>query len=338
MQEKEKLYELSMEPKWREDAKRAYSLGKKFSGFAIRADLPDLIILEEEVNEIMDGAIDMHIHFWPYPHIKSAGWDQIEIGKRACEAGMKAIVFKPHTIPTSATTFFVQRIINKYAQDIEKKPTQIFGGITLNYTVGGLNPDAVQICAKSSGKVVWLPTHDSAHHRRVIGETGGIELLTENGEVVPQLKEIFKIIAENNMILDPCHASTKERFKIIKEAKEAGVKRIIITHPNWNVTKATIKQQLEMAKMGAYIGLFVYTSVPNFNNPNCDPLEMIEIIKQVGPENIVVATDLGGGIINVPPVEGMKLLIRILLTCEIKKKDIEIMIKKNSSYLLGLES
>lgn len=284
----------------------------------------------------MDGAIDIHLHAWPYPLI-NAGWDQIEISKRAYKAGMKAIVFKSHTIPTSATTPFVQRIINIYAQDIEREPTQIFGGVTLNYAVGGLNPAAVQICAKLGEKVVWLPSHDSTHHHWVMGETGGIELLTKDGEVVPQLKEIFKIIAENNMILDPCHASTKERFKIIKEAKKTRVKRIIITHPNWNVAKATIKQQLGMAKMGAYIGLFVYASVPNFNNPNCDPLEMIEIIKQVGSENIVVATDLGT-IINVHPVEGMKLFIRILLVCGIEKKDIEIMIKRNLSYLLGLEN
>ena len=336
MQEKEKLYELSMEPKWREDAKRAYSWVKRLRGSAIRGDLSDLIILEEKVNEIMDGAIDIHLHAWPYPLI-NAGWDQIEIGKRACKAGMKAIVFKSHTIPTSATAPFVQRIVNEYAQDIEKEPTQIFGGITLNYPLGGLNPAAVQICAKLGGKVVWLPSHDSAHHRRVVGEAGGIELLKENGEVVPQLKEIFKIIAENNMILDPCHTGTKERFKVIEEAKKAGVERIIITHPNWNVTKATIEQLVEMAKMGAYIGLFQYVSIPNFNNPNCDPLEMIEIIKKVGPENIVIATDLGT-IINVHPVEGMKLFIRILLVCGIEKKDIEIMIKRNPSYLLGLES
>lgn len=327
--EKEKIFELSMEPKWREDGKRAYTLIEKM-GATIMS------ITEEDVDEIIEGAIDMHVHAWPDPLIDT-GWDQIDIGKRACEAGMKAIVFKSHTVPTAVTVPFVQKAVDKYAQNIEKKPTHMFGGVTLNYYVGGLNPAAVEVCAKLGGKVVWLPSHDSAHHHRVIGESGGIELLTEDGKVLPQLKEIFKIVAENNMILDPCHAGTKERFKVIEEAKKAGVERIIITHPNWNVTKATIEQQKKMGKMGAYIGLFMYGAVPHFNNPNCDPLEMLEIIKQVGPEHIVIATDLGT-VVNVHPVVGMKLFIRILLACGIEKKDIETMIKKNPFELLGLES
>ena len=143
------------------------------------------------------------------------------------------------------------------------------------------------------------------------------------------------ILEMGDLILDPCHAGTKERFVVIEAAKQAGVKRIIITHPDWNVTKATIEQQAEMGRMGAYIGLFMYGAVPNFNNPNCDPLEMIEIIKQVGPERVVVATDLGTAV-NVHPVEGMKLWIRILLACGISKPDIEQMIRKNPEWLLGL--
>jgi predicted metal-dependent TIM-barrel fold hydrolase len=263
------------------------------------------------------------------------GWDQIEIAKRATDIGMGAVVFKAHTIPTAATVFYVQKAIDQYAQNIGKKPAKAFGGVTLNYYQGGLNPEAVQMCADLGGKVVWLPSHSSAHHKRVMGDSGGIELLDDNDKPVPELNEIFKIIAENDMILDPCHAGTKQRFVIIREAKKMGVKKIMITHPNWNVTKATHEQMAEMGKMGAYIGLFMYGDVPNFNNPNCDPNEMFEIIKKVGPEHIVLASDLGT-VVNMPPWEGMKLFMRILLANGIAKNDIKKMCRDNSSSLLGL--
>src|SRR5215471_4319980 len=38
---------------------------------------------------------------------------------------------------------------------------QAFGGLTLNNSVGGLNPIAVDIAGRLGNKVVWLPTVDS---------------------------------------------------------------------------------------------------------------------------------------------------------------------------------
>lgn len=320
-------YELSMETKWREDTKRAYNTIFRM-GDRVKT------ITEDEVLELLDGAVDIHVHASPDPEI-DVGWDQIEISKRATDIGLGAVVFKAHTIPTAATVFYVQKVIDQYGCDIGKKPAKVFGGVTLNYCQGGLNPEAVQMCADLGGKVVWLPSHSSAHHKRVMGEPGGIELLDDNDKPVPELYEIFKIIAENDMILDPCHAGTKQRFVIIREAKKIGVKKIMITHPNWNVTKATHEQMAEMGNMGAYIGLFMYGDVPNFNNPNCDPYEMFEVIKKVGPEHIVLASDLGT-VINMPPWEGMKLFVRILLANGVSKGDIKKMCKDNSASLLGL--
>lgn len=325
---KKEPFELSMEPKWREDCKRAYTtifeMGDRI-----------MTITEAQVDELMRGAIDMHVHAFPDPEIDT-GWDQINVVRRATDAGMGGIVFKAHTFPTITTVSFVQQAVNDYAKSVGKQPAIAYGGIVLNNYVGGLNPRSVEMAAKLGAKVVWLPSHDSAHHHKVMGKKGGIALLDANDEPVPALKEIFSIVAEHDMILDPCHAGTKERFVVIREAKKSGVKRFIITHPDWNVTKATIEQQAEMGRMGAYMGLFMYGAVPNFNNPNCDPMEMIEIIKRVTPWRTVVATDLGTAV-NVHPVEGMKLFIRILLACGIAKPDIRRMIRDNPRWLLGLE-
>lgn len=326
---KREYFELSMEPEWRNDAKRAYSMILEM-GDRIRT------ITEREVDELIAGAIDMHVHAFPDPEIDT-GWDQIQVARRATDAGMGGVVFKAHTFPTAMTAPLVQQAVDEYARSIGKEPAKVYGGIVLNYYVGGLNPAAVEMAIKIGAKVVWLPSHHSAHHRRVMGQTGGICLLDDHDEPVPALKEILAMVAEHDLILDPCHAGTKERFVVIEAAKKAGVKRFIVTHPDWNVTKATIEEQAEMGRMGAFMGLFMYGAVPNFNNPHCDPMEMIRIIKQVTPERTVVATDLGTAV-NVHPVEGMRLFIRILLACNISKPDITRMIKGNPRWLLGLDN
>jgi predicted TIM-barrel fold metal-dependent hydrolase len=246
------------------------------------------------------------------------------------------VLFKSMTMPTAFTAPYVQEIVDIYAREKEIDPVRVFGGIVCNYYVGGLFPESVEVCARAGGKKVWLPSHDSAHHHRVMEEPGGIELLDEKGKPLKELMEILEIVKNYDLILDPCHASVKERFVVIDAAREMGIKKIMLTHPNWNVNRATIEQQVEMANRGAFVGLFMYSSVPHFNNPNGDPFEMLEIIKQVGPDRIVMSTDLGT-MLNVHPVEGMKLFFRLLLALGVSTENIEKMAKKNPSFLLGME-
>ena len=327
MATKQDYYELSQEQVWIDDTKRAYVTIESM-GARVR------LLKEADVLEVLDGAIDMHLHAYPDPLIDT-GWDQVQITKAATDAGMGGVLFKAHTFPTCATVPFVNQIVEAYAKEKGLRPARAHGGIVLNHFVGGLNPDSVEMAARLEARMVWLPSHDSAHHNRIIGEPGGIELLDENDKPVPALYKIFEIVAANDMILDPCHSSTKERFIVIREAKRVGVKRFILTHPNWNVTKMTLEQEVEISRMGAYIGLFAYGDIPNFNNPNCDPLYVLKCIKTIGPERCVIASDLGT-VLNVPPVEGMKLWARILLATGFKKSDIRKMIVDNPRKLLGL--
>jgi hypothetical protein len=42
----------------------------------------------------------------------------------------------------------------------------VFGGLTLDTPVGGVNPQAVRYMADVTGhygRIVWMPTHDSEH-------------------------------------------------------------------------------------------------------------------------------------------------------------------------------
>ena len=327
---KNDYYELSMEQEWKDDTHRAYETIESMGG-KVR------LLKEEDVLEVLDGAYDMHVHAFPDPLIDT-GWDQVQVTKMATDVGMGGCNFKAHTFPTAATVPFVNMIVEEYAKSVGKKPAHAYGGIVLNYFSGGLNPNSVEMAARLGAKTVWLPSHDSAHHNRVIDDPGThwIELLDKNDKPVPELYKIFEIVAANDMILDPCHASTKQRFVVIKEAKKVGVKHFMLTHPNWNVTKMTIEQMIEISKLGAYIGIFAYGDIPNFNNPKCDPHYFIECIEKIGADHIFIASDLGT-VVNVPPVEGMKLFVRILLATGMSKKVIRKMVVDNPRRLLGLD-
>jgi hypothetical protein len=147
------------------------------------------LLKEDDVLKVLDGAYDMHCHAFPDPHIDT-GWDQVQVTKAATDIGMGGVVFKAHTFPTAATVPFVNQAVEAYAKACDKKPAHAYGGIVLNNYVGGLNPESVEMVARLGGKVVWLPSHDSAHHNRVIGEPVGIELLYKNRQQPCVLRKI----------------------------------------------------------------------------------------------------------------------------------------------------
>ncbi len=329
------IKEESFTSPWRERAKLSYHTVEEFGAKGN--------ISEEQVMSILQGGIDIHVHGYP-DALVDTGWDFAWEAKQAYDAGMRAMVFKSMLSDTAPISFFVQKIVDQYAEEKEARgemrrhPFNAYGGVVLNWSVGGLNPEAVRVSAKLGAKIIWLPSHDAAHHIKTLEEdTKGVEVLDEHDNPLPELIEIFKIVAKHDIILDLCHTGTKERFIMTEEAQKYGVQKILLTHPQWSVNRMSIDEMAEISKMGAYIGLFMYSAVPHFNNPVCDRTEVLQIIEKVGPEKCAIATDYGS-MLNPPPVEGMKLYIRLLLAMGVPEQDVCTMLCKNNAYLLGIDN
>lgn len=282
----------------------------------------------DRVWKLMDGLIDVHCHSGPAATTHRL-YDVLDMAKQASEVGQRALVSKAHNVPTTRDAIIAQKCHNEWAAANNKKRVDLFGGVVLNYAVGGLNPDAVVSAYRLGGKYVWLPNLDAAHHRRVVGVEGGIELLDENGKVVPELREILSLIADGDMALGVGHNSTKERFAVVDEAVKMGVKRIEVNHVNFPLTRMTPEQAKTIASKGALVGIYVM----EFKPPLFYMEEALDIIRVVGPENIVIGSDCGHFQMP-PPVQSLRLMITELLIAGIPDKDVEKMVKTNPATLV----
>lgn len=281
-----------------------------------------------KVWKLMDGAIDVHVHSGPDAY-NTRVYDELELAIQACQIGMKAVVFKCHSTPSARSTYIVQKDVNQWAEEHNKKKIDIFGGVVLNYSVGGLNPEAVNVSYRIGGKVVWLPNLDASFHHKVMGIPGGIEVLDENDHIVPPLREIFTMIAEGDMVLSLCHQSTKERFILIDEARKAGIKRIEVCHPNQITAKMTFDQMKIAADKGAYISFYC----AGFRPLQWSWDDFMQATKVVGFNRVIASTDCGN--FEFPsPADAMRLLITGMLTRGIPDEDVEKMVKINPSALL----
>ena len=270
--------------------------------------------------QTLNGAIDMHAHSYPDGVPRSI--DAVDLAKLAKSRGMRARVLKNHYEPTAS----LATIVRKEVPGIE-----VFGGISLDLTVGGVNPAAVEWMTKGKGgygKVVWLPTYDSENQAGRSGRP--FSPVVRNGVVTPEVSQVIAIAAKNNLVLETGHSSPAEALIIIREAKRQGVQNVMVTHAMSGSVNMSIADMQEAAKMGAYLEL-------TFVRAGSDAAEAyVKAIRAVGPEFIVLSSDLGQANNPLHP-DGLLAMYQYLASQGIPITDIDRMAKVNPAKLLGLK-
>ncbi|MBI2908077.1 MAG: hypothetical protein HYX92_10545 [Chloroflexi bacterium] len=276
------------------------------------------------VNDLLEGSIDIHVHFGPdYRLARSV--DGLEAACEARDVGMRAIVLKSHDYPTAGVAYHVRQVI---------EGIDIFGCICLDSQVGGLNKDALDVAGKLGAKICWMPTHTAAFNMKQKGIPGvGISLVDGEGKLVPELKDIFALIKKYDMAVCTGHTSPQEKFAVVEGALAAGLKKVVVTHP-MSGHVLTLDQMAELAGKGAYIEHCFGGTMPGGHR--MDPKEIVDAVRKVGAERTVISSDLGQEQ-NPKPAEGFRVMIGTLLNFGLTAAELEIMIKKNPAYLLGLE-
>ena len=278
----------------------------------------------------LKGVIDLHVH--SHPDIRERAYTDFELLEAGIKAGAKAIVIKTH----HGTTMDRAYLANEYNKKIYNGNNDfvMYGGITLNYAVGGLNPIAVETALKLGAKIVWLPTIHAANQMEKFGKTGGINCVID-GKPVPVLTEIFSLIKEYDAVLATGHLSPEEIFIVVDYAKQMGLEKILINHPEfWVVGMSNEDQERLVKEYGVYLercyaqpmGGGVYKSNLEDN---------YELIKKIGCENIIVNTD--GGQVENPHWElAFAEYMQYLFDRGITKEELEVMTIKNPAKLLNI--
>ncbi len=277
---------------------------------------------------LLKGSIDLHVH--SSPHVSENRWDTLDLARQAAASQMGAVVVKDH----SATT------VDRALMASQTVPgARIFGGIVLNWAIGGINPEAVESAIRFGARIVWMPTRSASSDIRSLGQPyeKGISIFADGidgqGELLPEIEEVLNLVAEKNVILATGHLSASEIPALVDKAKSCGVTKILINHPQFRSVKLSIDQQRELAKRGAYIEECLNFCTPH--NSVIKPDDFADDIKQIGPLQCVMATDMGQ-LDNFVPTEGMRVFIRLMLERGFTESEVRTMTATNPAKLLGL--
>jgi hypothetical protein len=285
------------------------------------------------IDDLVRGSIDMHCHHSPAIIIPGR-MDALETARQARQLGMRALVLKSSYFPTAP----IADIVNQLVPEVK-----CFGGICLDYEIGGLNVIALETSAKMGAKMVWMPTHSSlnsrANMRKLPGaslEGDGFSITDSENKPVPEINKILSIVKKYNMILANGHISPRETFALVEAAQKMGITKLVITHGLWTngMVRFTLDELKQLGQMGAYIeNCYVGFLPTDFRN---DPKPIVDAIKYIGAEHCIMSTDLGQ-YYNPSPAEGMRMFIALLLKYGISAAEIEFMAKKNPAKLLDLD-
>jgi hypothetical protein len=318
--------------------------------------------------ELLKGAIDIHVHAGPHIFSSPRRVDPYQAAVQARDAGMRAIVYMDVFEMSNGTAWLVNRVVPDF---------QTYGGLILNTVYGGMNPRAVKTAINygDGAKYVSFGAHSTYYQAAREGRLvdGRFIPLSElypkfkeeeldrcirihlDEAPGPELDEILSLIAANPQIyMITGHTSVEEAVHLVDLAGEYGIGKVVVSSA---VTKIAEMSQLEyMAGRGAFIEytLAAYThttSIPKTHyyvereyasidegmseGPGGGVKLAAEQIQELGAERCIIATDFG--VYTLPePVEGFREFIACLLDLGISDEDIRKLAKENPEKLLGL--
>jgi len=287
--------------------------------------------------ELVTGAYDTHIHV--APDVMRRRIDDISLARRFQEVGMAGFVLKSHYLPTAERAEVVRTAV---------PGTDVLGAVTLNASVGGLNPVAVELAGRSGARIVWMPTVDCRNQRECQAEapagstppmwaqlqtelaaegimSPAIDVVGRDGQPVEALGQVLAVIAKYDMVLATGHLSGPEILTTVRAAHAAGVRRIVVTHPEFTSQRLDAAIQIELAGYGALMERC-------FTTPHSAKISwevFFRHIREVGPENSILSSDLGQPF-NPPVEDGLALLADRLLGAGFTEDEIRQMAVTNT--------
>src|SRR6185312_1458773 len=275
----------------------------------------------------LDGVIDIHVHSAPDSVERSI--DSIDVAKLARDRGMRAIVLKSHYEPTATMAFIVRK---------EVPGIEVFGGIDLNLTVGGMNAAAVEHMTQVSGgygRLVWMSTFDAENQVRVSKENRSFVRVAKDGQLLQDVKDVIAVIAKHNLVLATGHVSPEEALLLVREGKRQGVRHMVITHAMQTPVLMNVAQMQAAAKEGAFVE-FVSGSIAGRGGQE-RVATYADAISKVGAESCILSSDLGQKGNPLPP-DGLAAFIAALRGRGLTAAQIDLISKKNPARILELRS
>ncbi len=288
----------------------------------------------------LQDAFDLQIHV--APDVIPRRTTDLDCARDFLAHGLRGFVLKSHYVPTGERAQVVCAAV---------PGIRAIGALTLNHSVGGLNPVAVELAARSGCRVVWFPTVDAANE--TAGRADGpseklpfwaaiqreltadgiapppISVVDEDGRVTAAARSCMERIAKHGLVLATGHIGRREIAAVVAEARRMGIRKVIVTHAEFPSQGLSGDEQRELADMGAIIEHCFTTT----HTGKARWEDACANIRRAGVDRAIISTDLGQTI-NPPVAEGFARFAQALLDAGFSRDEVRTMAVTNPTRLV----
>ena len=296
----------------------------------------------ERARELVRDGFDPHVHV--APDFAPRRITDLELAQRCLELGLAGFGLKSHYTATAERAAVVTAAL---------PGVQALGTITLNHAVGGLNATAVEVAARQGARIVWLPTVSSENefgeveHADPDGKVPvwvrfeldlraagvhpkAVPVLDAGGNPLPELREVLDVVARHDIVLATGHLSRTEIPVVVDAAVAAGVKTIVVTHPEFPSQNLGPAVQRELAAKGALMERAFTTPYTG----KCSWDDVFAATRAVGAQNTVWGSDLGQ-VFNPPVEDGLAIMADHFLAAGFSDQEVRTMAVENTRRVAG---
>src|SRR3954468_882913 len=304
--------------------------------------MPDHPVPSERARELVRDGFDPHVHVGP--DFAPRRISDLELAQRCAELGLAGIGRKSHYAATAERAAVVTAA---------RPGVRALGTITLNHAVGGLNATAVEVAARQGARIVWLPTVSSENEfgevehadpdgkvpvwvrfelelRAAGARPRAVPVVDGDGQPLPECKEVLGVIARHDIVLATGHLSRTEIPVVVDAAVRAGVKTIVVTHPEFPSQRVSPAEQRELAAKGALMERAFTTPYTG----KCSWDDVFAATRAAGVQNTVWGSDLGQ-VFNPPVEDGLAIMADHFLAAGFSEQEVRTMAVDNTRRLAG---
>jgi hypothetical protein len=294
------------------------------------------------------GVVDVHAHG------HAGQQDALVVSQMASRAGMGGILWK--TLGSPREPWLAHRglvdTLARWAEREQVAPVHCAVGVMTETPFGGATLERVREAVEHGVAAVWLPVITNMRSLTRVGAPGafagakgylppmteeqaqahGGVTLTEGGRLRPEIADVVRYLADQDVALFFGHAAPHEALALGEEVERLGFGKAVVDHPFSPILDLSVDQLRQLAAAGVFIN-WTYDELSPLLG--VDPQDMVAAIEAVGPEHCLLSSD-GGDPILPNSVECMRLMAATMEAYGLSRQAVQQMAIANPSRLLGV--
>jgi hypothetical protein len=178
---------------------------------------------------------------------------------------------------------------------------------------------------------VWMKFEVSLREAGVQPEP--VAVLDDDNHLLPAVRKVFDVAARHQLVLATGHLARDEIFAVVEGALAAGIRDVVVTHPEFPSQNLSIDEQAGLAKQGALLERCFttpYTGKVSWEH-------VFQGVRATGVQNNVLSTDLGQ-VFNPPVEDGLALFADRFLEAGFSEQEVHTMTVTNTRRLAGVDA